>query len=290
MPVIELINLSKKFKGKKGSTVEAVKDLSLSVDQGEIFGFLGPNGAGKSTTIKIMTGLISPSEGNVRIMGVDSGSHLSRKHIGYLPENPAFYDYVTSEEYLAFVGRIFGMNRVQLAERVEHYLKLLDLWDARRRPIRTYSKGMVQRVGLAQCLIHDPDVYILDEPMSGLDPVGRVLVKDIIIDLKKNGKTVFFSTHITSDVESVCDRVGVIFHGELRRVEKVESILTQGVIGYQIRIRAEGGRTKEIFIEKDQLTSFMNEIRSSGQEIAMIEPKRKNLEAFFMDIVQGRSS
>ena len=159
-------------------------------------------------------GLIKPTAGQAKIMGYDGGSPLGRKHTGFLPENPAFYDYLTAEEYLAFTAKLFDMSGTEAVKKTGETLKLLDLWEARNRPLRSYSKGMVQRLGLAQTLIHDPDVYILDEPMSGLDPVGRALVKEIITDLRARGKCVFFSTHITADVETVCDRVGVIVNGD----------------------------------------------------------------------------
>jgi ABC-2 type transport system ATP-binding protein len=288
MHAIELTNLSKTFKGGKRNVVEAVKGLTLGIDQGEIFGFLGPNGAGKSTTIKMIMGLIKPVSGQVRIMGTDAVSHLSHKYVGYLPENPSFYDYLSAEEYLTFVGRTFGISEALLKKKTASMLKLLDLWEARNRPMRGYSKGMVQRLGLAQALIHDPEVYILDEPMSGLDPVGRALVKEIIMELRVRGKCVFFSTHITADVESVCDRVGIIVNGTLQRVEKVGTILNEGILGYHLQVRSPGSvEQNEFDVSKADLPKFIADIYTSGQEITLIEPKRKNLEAFFLDIVKG---
>ncbi|MRR07117.1 MAG: ABC transporter ATP-binding protein [Deltaproteobacteria bacterium] len=288
MNVIEIANLSKTFKGKKGARVEALKRLSLSIGAGEVFGFLGPNGAGKSTTIKIIMGLIRPSAGEASVMGHETGSAAARKHVGYLPENPAFYDYLNADEYLDFVGKAFGMDARHLERQKDEVLALLELKDARRRPIRGYSKGMVQRLGLAQVMIHDPDVYILDEPMSGLDPLGRALVKNIIMDLKGRGKSVFFSTHITADVESVCDRVGIILKGELKSVERVESIMTEGIVGYFVRTRRGQIEAEESYVDKNDLSSFVAERRQAGFEITLVEPKRKNLEDFFLDIVKGR--
>jgi len=221
MNAIEISGLCKQFKGKRRTCVDALKNLDLQIEAGEVFGFLGPNGAGKSTTIKLVMGLLRPTSGTARIMGVDSAQSDSRRKVGFLPENPAFYDYLSAEEYIAFVGCLFRMDPALLARRSDEVLKRLDLWEARKRPMRGYSKGMIQRVGLAQTLVHDPDVYILDEPMSGLDPIGRALVKDIILDLKKRGKCVFFSTHITDDVEKVCDRVGVIVRGSLVAIDRV---------------------------------------------------------------------
>lgn len=287
MKAIEITGLTKRFK-KKGRAVEAVTNLSLAIDQGEVFGFLGPNGAGKSTTIKMLMGLIQPTAGKISIMGREASSHLSRKHVGYLPENPSFYDYLTGREYLMFVGKIFEMSGSELKARVDNVLKLLELWEAGDRPLRGYSKGMVQRLGIAQVLIHDPDVYILDEPMSGLDPVGRSLVKEIILDLKSKGRCVFFSTHITSDVEAVCDRVGIILKGTLCKLERVDSILSEGIIGYQIRIRDKASETQtQLYVPKEDVPKFMQDAVNGKIEIIVIEPKRKDLEAFFLDIVKG---
>jgi ABC-2 type transport system ATP-binding protein len=203
-----------------------------------------------------------------------------------LPENPAFYDFLTAREYLKFVGKTCGMNDGQLREKTDSVLKLLDLVEAGNRPLRGYSKGMVQRLGLAQALLHDPDLLILDEPMSGLDPVGRARVKEIILELKAKGKCVFFSTHITSDVETVCDRVGIIVNGTLQRVEFVDSILTQGIVGYRLRVKVPGAsKQKELDVSKDELSKVMAGIQAAGEEIILIDTKRKNLEAFFLDIV-----
>ena len=287
MYALDIQNLGKLFKGKKRQTVEALKGLTLSINQGEVFGFLGPNGAGKSTTIKCLMGLIRPTAGSATIMGEPAGSEASRRHVGYLPENPAFYDYLTAEEYLQFVGRTFKLQESVLVRRTEEILKQLELWDARKRPVRGYSKGMVQRVGLAQVLIHDPDVYILDEPMSGLDPIGRALVKEIILDLKKRGKCVFFSTHITDDVEKVCDRVGILLHGELKLVERVDTIMVQGVIGYQVRTKGTDGIAVDHLVAKDQLDTFLAGQVASGSEVMLVEPRRKNLEDLFLSLVQA---
>lgn len=285
MYALDIQGIGKLFKGKKQQTVEALKDLHLTIEQGEIFGFLGPNGAGKSTTIKCLMGLIRPTTGSAFIMGHDIASVDARKSVGYLPENPAFYEYFSAEEYLYFVGRMFDMPDSILRRRTEDMLKLLELWDARKRPMRGYSKGMVQRVGLAQVLLHDPDVYILDEPMSGLDPLGRALVKEIILGLKKKGKCVFFSTHITDDVEKVCDRVGVINKGQLQALDRVEHILQRGTEGYMVYLMHPHGGTEEVFVEKDSLQSFIQQAINNQQLIEKIEPRRKDMEAFFLEIV-----
>jgi ABC-2 type transport system ATP-binding protein len=285
MYAIDINGLGKNFRVKNLQTVKALQGLTLSIAQGEVLGFLGPNGAGKSTTIKCLMGLIRPTTGSASIMGQDIASADARKGVGYLPENPAFYDYLSAEEYLQFVGRAFLMPAPLLAQRTAEMLKLLELWEVRKRLMRSYSKGMLQRVGLAQVLIHDPDVYILDEPMSGLDPIGRALVKEIILGLKKRGKCVFFSTHITDDVEKICDRVAVINKGQLLAVDSVESILQRGTEGYTVFATAPDGRRDEIFVEKSDLQAFIE--RSIGNQLLIdkIEPRRKDMEAFFLEIV-----
>ncbi len=285
MNAIEIAGLCKQFSGKRMTKVDALKGLTLTITAGEVFGFLGPNGAGKSTTIKLVMGLLRPTSGTAMIMGVDVSQAKSRQKVGFLPENPAFYDYLSAEEYIAFVGSQFGMESVLLAQRSEEVLKCLDLWEARKRSMRGYSKGMVQRVGLAQALVHDPDVYILDEPMSGLDPIGRALVKDIILDLKKRGKCVFFSTHITDDVEKVCDRVGVINKGELLVVENVETILQRGVGGYSVLVMNPDGKKEEQFVDNADLQAFIQQSSSNHQSIEQIVPRRKDMESFFLEIV-----
>lgn len=284
MSALDLIGLSKVYRPKKGKTVYALTDLSLTISSGEIFGFLGPNGAGKSTTIKTIMGQIKASSGTVQVLGRPVSDSRARQQVGYLPENPAFYDFMTAREYLRFVGRAFHMDEPAIEAESEKVLSLLELSDAAGRPMRGYSKGMVQRVGIAQALLHDPEIYILDEPMSGLDPLGRALVKKIIKDLKHRGKTVFFSTHITSDVEVVCDRVGVIVKGRLMAVDSVSRILDGGVEGYSIQV-AQDGKIDEIFVDKDQLKAYMSQLAISDATIMRIEPVRQNLEDFFLDVV-----
>ena len=287
MAAVIIDRLVKTFQGKKGTKVDALKGISLTLDSGEIFGFLGPNGAGKSTTIKILMGLISPTAGSAQIEGIDCRLDKARAHVGYLPENPAFYDFLSAEEYLRFVGRVFTMSGHDLEDAIVKKLHLLELWDARKRAIRSYSKGMVQRLGLAQALLHDPAVYILDEPMSGLDPLGRALVKNIILGLRSRGKTVFFSTHITSDVESVCDRVGIILNGELKIVEQVETIVRKGIAGYVIRTVADASdRVEQLTVGQNELADVMSRLKAEGKSVSLIEARRNNLEDFFLEVVK----
>ena len=214
MPAIRFDNVWKTFKhGMRRQTV--LHGISLAIDRGEIFGFLGPNGAGKSTAIKLLLNFIRPDRGEISIEGLVVGKDHFQHHIGYLPETPCFYENLTGLETLWFAGKASGMHRQDIRERAQEVLRRLDLEAAGSWPVRTYSKGMKQRLGLAMALIHEPQIYILDEPMSGLDPMGRRLITDVILDLRQKGKTVFFSSHILSDVERLCDRVGILNKGEL---------------------------------------------------------------------------
>lgn len=300
MTAIEIHNVCKQYRGKKGRVVRAVEGISFSVERGEVFGFLGPNGAGKSTTIKMIMGLVSPSSGSVRLCGVAASDSNARRKVGFLPENPSFYDVLTAREYLYYVGQVFGMKSFDIVHATRRVLELLDLTNAADRPLRGYSKGMVQRLGIAQAMIHDPDVYIFDEPMSGLDPLGRVLVKEIIRDLRKNGKTVFFSTHITNDVEVICDRVGIVAGGKLLAVHAVDTVLEAGLEGYQVRVRGccdlqgdgvvlreASEAVAEYYVERSAFDSFVSAVSHRSGRIELVEPHRKDLEAFFLDVVSG---
>lgn len=302
-PAISITNLSMIYRGKHKQKVDALKELNLSVAKGEIYGFLGPNGAGKSTTIKILLGLIRPSNGSAMLNGYPVGSVQSRATVGFLPENPALYDFLTAREYLVMVGRCFRMSYKSITTQSEIVLNLLDLKEAAHRPIRGYSKGMVQRLAFAQTLLHDPDLYILDEPMSGLDPVGRVLVKDIMQDLKRNGKTVFFSTHVISDVEAVCDRVAIVAKGELRSEKSVQEIITAGLDGYLVRLnkRLPDGYLSQysiehsagqssLFVPYEELSQLMSQLDQERIPVQMVEPQRKSLEDFFLKMIKQESS
>jgi ABC-2 type transport system ATP-binding protein len=226
MNTIEISNISKEFKKGIGyKKVRALEDLNLEIHQGEVFGFLGPNGAGKSTTMKILLNLIYPDKGTVSILGKDVRDNDVRRLVGYLPETPYFYDYLTAKEILWFGGKASGLSKNEITERSELLLNKVNLQNSKERPLRTYSKGMLQRAGLALALIHSPEVVILDEPMSGLDPIGRKMVGDLILELKTLGKTVFFSSHILTDIERFCDRVGIIVGGKLRLVNRLDNIL-----------------------------------------------------------------
>jgi len=227
--MIKFENVSKEFREGIGTKkVKALDALSLEVNKGEVFGFLGPNGAGKSTAIKTLVNLIWPDSGTVSLMGRDVRDKEVRSHIGFLPENPYFYDYLTAEELLWFGGKTLGLPNNAIKARTDTLLEKVNLQGARKRQLKTYSKGMVQRAGVALALIHDPEIVIFDEPMSGLDPIGRKMVGDIILALKSQGKTVFFSSHILTDIERFCDRIGIIISGQLKLVSRLDAALEGG--------------------------------------------------------------
>ncbi len=207
-------------------TKVALRGLDLEVRAGEIFGFLGPNGAGKTTTMNVLLGYVQPTEGSASLFGIDVRQPIARQRIGYLPEMTYYYKFLTAEELLRFYAKIFGIPRAETDRRIDDLLKLVELEHARKRPIKSYSKGMQQRVGLAQALINNPDLLILDEPTSGLDPLGRMKVREIIQRLKHEGKTVFFSSHELGEIETVCDRVAIVHEGELKAVGTVAEVST----------------------------------------------------------------
>ena len=227
--VLEVENLRVEFRSRElGQPAKiAVRDLSFSVGAGEVFGFLGPNGAGKTTTMNVLLGFVNPSKGCARIFGADVRHPIARQRIGYLPELTYYYKFLSAEELLRFYARIFHLGKRETEQRIDAVLKLVELEHARKRLIKTYSKGMQQRVGLAQALINDPDLLILDEPTSGLDPIGRMKVREIIQRLKGEGKTVFFSSHELGEVETVCDRVAIIHQGELKVEGSVSDLVGQ---------------------------------------------------------------
>lgn len=213
--MIHIENVYKTFTLERRSKVPAVQGLSLDVAKGEVFGCIGPNGAGKSTTIKLLLDLIRPDRGTISINGLSTTDEASRAMVGYLPENPYLYEYLTASEYLAFAARLSGLKSGVMAERRGVLLEKLKLTQAAHRRISTYSKGMQQRTAIAAALIHNPELVILDEPMSGLDPLGRKLIFDLIDELKGQGKTIFISSHVLTDIERLCDRVGIIVQGHL---------------------------------------------------------------------------
>jgi len=233
--ILELKNLQVEYRALasgQGKKV-AVKDLNLRVRAGEVFGFLGPNGAGKTTTMNVLLGFVNATSGDAFLFGVNVREPIARQRIGYLPELTYYYKFLTAEEILRFYAKIFRIPAAETERRIDRLLKLVELEHARKRLLKTYSKGMQQRVGLAQALINDPDLLILDEPTSGLDPIGRMKVREIIQRLKGEGKTVFFSSHELGEVETVCDRVAIINQGELKEEGPVAQLVARHGVGLE---------------------------------------------------------
>lgn len=284
----------------------ALDGLSLTVGRGEIFGFLGPNGAGKTTTLKILMGLVRATSGTAQLLGKPAGDVATRRRIGFLPESPYFYDYLTAEEFLGFYGRLAGLNHAALALRVTELLELVGLVEARTRQLRKFSKGMLQRIGLAQALIHDPELIVLDEPMTGLDPIGRKQVRDLILSLRDCGKTVFFSTHILHDVEMICDRVGIVMKGRLVASGRVDELVRQDhtqsveVVCQQLKVEGnafihslatrvlqQGQHCLIVLPTPDAVDALVGEIRRQGGRLLSVTPHKASLEdLFFQEATQ----
>jgi ABC-2 type transport system ATP-binding protein len=301
---IEIENLTKDYPFgllhlKKKTSLEG---LTMTVEHGEVFGFLGPNGAGKTTTIKLLVGLIFPTAGSARILGKPSSDIEMHRDIGYLPEQPYFYDYLTAAELLDYFARIHDLTTTDRRERVERMLKKVGLETARKIQLRKYSKGMLQRVGLAQAILHDPKVVILDEPMSGLDPVGRREVRDIILELKREGKTVLFSTHILPDAEMLCDRVGVIVGGKLRGVGAPDEIVGIKTHAMEILFEYSGsnasaaallgkatqtGNRFRMQVGEEDLYATLEQLRGAGAKILAVAQVKASLEEYFMHLVEA---
>jgi ABC-2 type transport system ATP-binding protein len=238
--MIEFNDVHKTYHLAKQKKVVALTGLTLSIFSHEVFGCIGPNGAGKSTTIKLLLDLIRPDSGSITINGQPTSNESSRTRVGYLPESPYIYDFLTASEYLAYAGRLSGMSPATIKLRSQELLAKLKLDQAANRRISGYSKGMQQRTAIAAALIHDPELVVLDEPMSGLDPLGRKLIFDLIAELKQQGKTVFISSHVLSDIERLCDRVGIIVQGSLRYQGAV-SELTLPLEELFLQVVAEAG-------------------------------------------------
>ena len=275
----------------------ALKPLNLTVEAGEIFGFLGPNGAGKTTTLKILMGLVFPTAGTARILEMELDDPRMKAQIGFLPEQPYFYDYLTARELLRYYGQLSGVESESLSGKVDAVLARVGLPEAKNLQLRKFSKGMLQRVGIAQAILHDPKVVFLDEPMSGLDPMGRREVRDLIERLKEEGKTVFFSTHILSDAEALCDRVAIIHEGQLRGVGAVAE-LTSSVRGnveviwlgtaIPAAIKALGaeahvlGEIVRAVLAEDKQDAALDILRREGLRLISVNPVRTSLEDYFI--------
>lgn len=249
MFAIEINGLTKEYRTGfwKTRIKRALNSLNLQVESGEVFGLLGPNGAGKTTTLKTLFRLIFPTSGTARILGKELHDRTLRQRVGYLPEQPYFYDHLSPEELLYHTGRLFGLGKDDLRRRVSQLLDRVGLTESRHVPLRRFSKGMVQRAGIAQALINEPDVIFLDEPMTGLDPLGRREVRDLILQLREEKKTVFFSTHILSDAETLCDRVAILNRGHLQGCGELRHILSLGISATELILENPGAEILEEF-------------------------------------------
>ena len=299
--VVSVDKLAKTFRRPfSGRKVEAVRGVSFDVTEGEVFGFVGPNGAGKTTSIKMLTGLIFPTSGRATIFGQEIPSPKAMARVGFLPENPYVYPYLTPREFVTLCGRLSGMSGSKLDRRVVEILGRVGMAEAIDRPVQALSKGMGQRVGLASALVHDPDLLILDEPMSGLDPVGRKDVRDLILEERERGKTVFFSTHILSDVEQLCDRVCILRKGEVVvsgklldlletsktrteiALENVDRGLAKKLTALNAGARARGDHLVCEVEGYAAVQEIIEAAHAGGARIARLEAKRETLESLFV--------
>jgi ABC-2 type transport system ATP-binding protein len=278
----------------------ALDGLSLRVEAGQVFGLLGPNGAGKSTTLKLLLRLIFPTSGTARLLGRELDDVPMHARVGYLPENPYFYDHLTAREFLNYVGELFGLASARRRRRVEQLLDRIGLVDSSDIPLRKFSKGMVQRVGVAQALMNDPELIFLDEPMSGLDPLGRREVRDLILELKAEGKTIFFSTHILSDAEVLCDRVAILNRGRLHGCGELREILSLGVSATEVVLEnptpellnelqpysralvRTGNRVRLEIAEEPSLATTLKMILRHGAQVVSLNPVKMSLEDYFL--------
>ena len=303
---IEARGLGKTYTlGLRQRVVRALDALDLSVAEGSIYGFVGPNGAGKSTTIRMLVGLAAPTAGEASIFGVPIARPEARRALGYLPENPSFHDFLRPLEVLRLMGALSGLSGQVLRQRSEALLEQVGLGHARDLTVRKFSKGMVQRLGIAQALIHDPPLLVLDEPMSGLDPVGRRDVRELILELRRRGKTVFFSTHILSDVESICDRVGMVSRGRLVAEGALSTLLDGTIRSVELRCgglppdRAAALSARAltshqgpadltlVFADVAGASAAAAEVVAAGGQLLGLSPQRESLEETFMRVAVG---
>lgn len=277
-----------------------LSNLDVEVKRGETFGYIGPNGSGKTTTIKLLMGLNFPTAGHAEIFGHPIGSMGARAKVGYLPERPYFYDYLTASEFLHFYGQLLGMARPARARRIDELLPLVHMERARDIQLRKFSKGMLQRVGLAQALMGEPELVVLDEPSSGLDPMGRRLIRDVILELKRRGTTVMLSSHILADVEEVCDRVAIIANGEVQQITRTADLVGHGLQGVEVafenlsseQARALGvgeptahaaGRATFVVGDQDRANALVRDALAQGASLVRMTPLRQSLEQLFID-------
>jgi ABC-2 type transport system ATP-binding protein len=276
-PVIETRNLGKIYRDFWGrKKVYALKSLDIEVKQGEIFGLLGPNGSGKSTTIKLILGLLFPTSGRAFVFGKDSTDVRKNERVGYLPEESYLYKFLNAEETLDFYGRLFEMPAEERRSRTEKLIKMVGLEKSRRRQLREYSKGMTRRIGLAQALINEPDLLVLDEPTTGLDPLGSRDMKDLILKLRDEGKTILLCSHQLADVQDVCDRVAILHQGELKELGRVDSLLKVRDV---TEVHAKG-------LSDEAKREIQEVIKRHGGEVLTVDNPTTTMEELFLDIVR----
>jgi ABC-2 type transport system ATP-binding protein len=272
-PAIDVRDLRKTYRTPFArKKVEALRGVTFAVERGTIYGFVGPNGAGKTTTIRTLMGLIRPSGGTAKLLGHDLPSREARFKIGFLPESPYFYDYLTVPELLDLVGRLFGMPRGERKKRADELIDRVGLGRARNQSLKKFSKGMLQRAGLAQALMNDPELVVLDEPMSGLDPIGRKEVRDLILELRDRGKTVFFSSHILTDIEAIADDVAIVARGQLTAQGKPADLIQRTKLGVDVTVHVGG--------DVDDLTEGASRVRRTGDELSLTLPADADVDAW----------
>ncbi len=302
--VLELEKVYKSYKlGFIPKKKPVLKGVSFYVNEGEIFGYLGPNGAGKTTTIKCILNLIFPDSGQITIFGEDSLKPKARRRVGFLPENPYFYDYLTGREFLTFYADLLGLHGRAKEEKIDYLLKLVGMERAAELQLRKYSRGMLQRIGLAQALLNDPALVILDEPMGGLDPIGRKEFRDIIVNLKKEGKTVFLSSHILQDIEMICDRVAIILAGEIINQGYLGDLISEKVLYTEITVAgvpevdfrhlgesvsSSSDRVLLKVYEEDNIEKVIQLVQQKKGKIVSLVPRTETLEDIFVNMVKNQ--
>lgn len=276
-PAVSIKNLTKVFPVPlRRQRLIAVNDLSLEVAEGQVFGLLGPNGSGKSTTLKILLGLATPTSGTAEVFGFDSRDFPARREVGFLPENPYFYKFLTASETIAFYGKLCGLSGKKLRERTAELLALVGLEEARDRRVGTFSKGMLQRIGLAQAIVQDPRLVVLDEPTAGVDPAGSRQIRDLILGLKARGMTVLLTSHLLEQVQEVCDRIGIMARGKLLREGRLEDLVT---VGNQTEFTVENA--------SPELSARIAElVNQSGAQLIESRRPQRTLESLFLEVTQ----
>jgi ABC-2 type transport system ATP-binding protein len=302
--VLKIENLHKSFKvGFLLKKKKILRGIALSVEQGEVFGYLGPNGAGKTTTIKCILGLIFPVEGKIEIFGHPHLSPKAKEKTGFLPENPYFYDHLTASEFLDYYSQLFLIKKEEKEKKIKSLLRLVDLEHSADLQLRKFSRGMLQRIGMAQALLNDPSLIFLDEPLGGLDPLGRKEIRDIIVRLKDEGKTVFLSSHILQDIEMICDRVAIIVNGEIINQGALQDLISEKILFTEVILSGvgekelegmgeyfsgHGGRTLLKIFKEENVEKVLRLVQSSKGKIHSLIPRTETLEDLFVEIVKQR--